>query len=143
MSDRSQDELRKRFNRTDRSQKDDDSSDTSDTSNPSKTDEMDETNKTDETDERSKTDGTRETGESQSQSSTDGEGLKERKQVAMYLPVHQREELVDLYEKLDARSKLADNGGIEKNREFYEGLISFVLDHREEFAATLGVEVDD
>lgn len=61
----------------------------------------------------------------------------------MYLPADQRSDLVEMYEELDARSTLAGDGGLEKNREFYEGLVSFVLDRREELAASLGIEVDD
>ncbi|WP_248911093.1 hypothetical protein [Halocatena marina] len=135
MSDRSQDELRQRFNRTPDRDGDDDGSDdtsnTSGTSNSSKTGGTNETSKTDKTE------------QSQSESSVDSDGLKERKQVAMYLPADQRSDLVDFYEELDARSTLAGEGGLEKNREFYEGMVEFVLNRREKFATSLGIELDD
>lgn len=126
MSDRSPDELRKRFSNPPSEGDDDETEDTSaqssgepaspssDSSNPSEIDKTD-----------------------------DGSGIKERKQVAMYLPADQRESLVDLHEELDARSKLDGSGGIEKNREFYEGVVEFVLDRRREFAAELGVELPE
>lgn len=149
MSDRSKDELRRRFNKspdrddaeeesdsTDESASPDDS-ETSDVSETDETEQMDETNGTGQMDE------TGETEQSHRQSSGGGDGLKERKQVAMYLPASQRSELVDFYEELDARSTLAGEGGLEKNREFYEGLVEFVLDRREEFVGTLGIEIDE
>lgn len=139
MSDRSQDELRQRFNRTpvpedDSEESEDDTPDTSQTSNTHKTSKVDEKGKTSNMDEKE---------QSQTQSSTDDEGLKERKQVAMYLPADQRSNLVDFYEELDARSTLAGEGGLEKNREFYEGMVEFVLNRREKFASSLGIEVDN
>lgn len=139
MSDRSQDELRQRFNRTpvpedDSEESEDDTPDTSQTSNTHKTSKVDEKGKTSNMDEKE---------QSQTQSSTDDEGLKERKQVAMYLPADQRSDLVDFYEELDARSTLAGEGGLEKNREFYEGMVEFVLNRREKFASSLGIEVDN
>lgn len=141
MSDRSRDELRKRFNKSpDDDTEDSDSLDESpsaDISDTSGTTEIDETGQTDE---REQTD---ETERSQSQSSGDGDGLKERKQVAMYLPADQRSDLRDLYDELDARSTLAGEGGLEKNREFYETVVEVVLDHRHEVADRLDIEIDD
>ncbi len=75
--------------------------------------------------------------------SGDNDRLEERKQVAMYLPADQRRDLVDFYEELDARSTLAGDGGLEKNRAFYVGMTEFVLNRRGEFATSLGVELDE
>lgn len=49
----------------------------------------------------------------------------------------------DLYEEFDARSKLAGDGELEKNREFYEALVAFALARKVEFAAELGIELDE
>lgn len=67
--------------------------------------------------------------------------VRERKQEAMYLRPEQREALRDFYEELDARSKLAGNGGLTKNDDFYEAFVTFVIDeHREEFKQYLGLD---
>lgn len=57
-----------------------------------------------------------------------GGSVRDRPQTAMYLPEELRERLLDVYEKLDARSKLDDDGEIEKHRHFYEGLVECALD---------------
>jgi hypothetical protein len=54
--------------------------------------------------------------------------VRDRPQTAMYLPEDLRERLLDIYEKLDARSKLDGDGSIEKHRHFYEGLVECALD---------------
>jgi hypothetical protein len=132
MSDKSQDELRERFNRGQSDEQMDDSPNeegvTDDTSGSSDTDVMDETGEKD---------------QSSTQRESSGEGLKGRKQVAMYLPAELRSDLGDFYDELDARSTLAGQGGLQKNREFYEEMVEFVLDHRPEFADHLGIEISD
>jgi hypothetical protein len=172
MSDKNQDELRKRFNRspnreTDENESTDEestdaesaaSSERNETGERNQTDNTDETGETDEidqtdgTDERNESDEMDDTDELDEMGETDGTGqsqgqspggLKGRKQVAMYLPAELRGELSDFYEELDARSTLAGDGGLQKNREFYEGVIEFVLDHRQAFADSLGIEIDD
>ena len=71
---------------------------------------------------------------------SDNDNVRERKQEAMYLRPEQRQELREFYEELDARSKLAGEGGLTKNDDFYEGLVSFVIDeNREEFKEFLGL----
>lgn len=54
--------------------------------------------------------------------------VRDRPQTAMYLPEELRQRLLDVYEKLDARSKLDEDGEIEKHRHFYEGLVECALD---------------
>ena len=184
MSDKNQDELRKRFNRsanldTDEKESTDEENTDAESAASSERNETEERNQTDDTNERDEiddTDNTDETGETEEVDQTDGTdernerdeiddtgeldeigetdetgqsqgqspgGLKGRKQVAMYLPAELRGELSDFYEELDARSTLAGDGGLQKNREFYEGVIEFVLDHRQAFADSLGIEIDD
>lgn len=113
MSDRSQDELRKRFDHS----RDKESDDTSDTSDASGSFEMNKMNKTGETNECG--------GE---RSESGNSGLTEHKQVAMYLPQDHPDDLADLYDELDSRSKLARDGEFEKNREFYEALVKFAIE---------------
>ena len=148
MSDKSQDELRKRFDRSqdrgpDREESADEENDTADRADPSEGNEMDETDETDQTntiDERGERGERGETNPSPGEASG---GLKGRKQVAMYLPADLRRELSEFYEELDARSTLAGDGGLQKNREFYEGMVEFVLDHRQAFADSLDIEIDE
>lgn len=71
------------------------------------------------------------TGNSEEETDDEEGAVRDRKQVAMYLPAGLREELNEKYEKLDARSKLDDKGGIEKHREFYERLVRCALESPE------------
>lgn len=57
--------------------------------------------------------------------------VRNRKQVAMYLPSHLRKELAERYDELDAHSKLEGEGGLEKHRDYYEGLIRCALNSPE------------
>jgi len=76
-----------------------------------------------------------------SQSAQSSASIKdEQTHVAFYLPPEQAEAYHDFYEKLDARSKLADEGELKKNRDFNQGVIEFVLEHREEVREHLGLD---
>ncbi|WP_129115409.1 hypothetical protein [Halegenticoccus tardaugens] len=57
--------------------------------------------------------------------------VRERKQVAMYLPDDLREEIQRAYDELDAKSKLAGNGGIEKHKDFFEGFVRAALQNED------------
>lgn len=58
----------------------------------------------------------------------------------MYLSDERTEKLNDLYEQIDARSKITGNGGIEKHRNFMAELVDFAIEHRDEIAGRLGVK---
>jgi dihydroorotate dehydrogenase len=58
----------------------------------------------------------------------------------MYLPDEKAAALNDLYERIDARSKIAGDGGIEKHADFMEQLVEFAIAHESELADQLGVE---
>lgn len=44
-----------------------------------------------------------------------------------------------LYERLDGRSKVAGNGGIEKHADFMEEVVSLAVNNEEELADRLGL----
>jgi dihydroorotate dehydrogenase len=58
----------------------------------------------------------------------------------MYLPDEKATALNELYERIDARSKIAGDGGIEKHADFMEQLVEFAVAHESELADQLGVE---
>jgi dihydroorotate dehydrogenase len=58
----------------------------------------------------------------------------------MYLPDEKAAALNELYERIDARSKIAGDGGIEKHADFMEQLVEFAVAHESELADQLGVE---
>ena len=72
--------------------------------------------------------------------SKDATATRHRRQVPMYLPDEKATALNDLYERIDARSKIAGNGGIEKHADFMEQLVEFAIDNESELADRLGVE---
>ena len=75
----------------------------------------------------------------------DGEDdiVRNRKQVAMYLPSHLRKELAERYDELDAHSKLDGEGGLEKHRDYYEGLVRCALNSSELEAYVRGEETSN
>lgn len=109
------------------------------------TDESFETDKSQsDTNAEGQSDGTFETTQSDEPDQSEEETVvRNRKQVAMLVPKEQREALHDFYDELDARAKLAGEGGLKKHAEFYEELVDFVLDRREEFAKELEIEISD
>ena len=141
MSDDDDDVLRDRFrshqpDQTDNSGDANNSYDTSDangTHGANKSGEPNNAYNTGDTGKSNMTDATHETQEADS--------VRERKQEAMYLRPEQREQLRDFYDELDGRSKITGEGGLAKNDDFYEALMTFVLDERrEEFIEFLGLE---
>lgn len=67
--------------------------------------------------------------------------VRNRKQEAMYLRPEQRERLREFYDELDGRSKVAGEGGLTKNDDFYEAFVAFVIDERrEEFIEYMGLD---
>jgi len=84
------------------------------------TDDADGSNMVDVTKQTKDTDGTEQT------------SVRERKQEAMYLRPEQRERLRNFYDELDGRSKVAGEGGLAKNDDFYEAFVAFVIDERRE-----------
>lgn len=70
----------------------------------------------------------------------DATATRHRRQIPMYLPDEKAESLNNLYERIDARSKIAGDEGIEKHADFMEQLVEFAVDHESELANRLGVE---
>jgi hypothetical protein len=70
----------------------------------------------------------------------DEDATRHRRQVPMYLSDERAEELNNLYEQLDARSKIAGNGGIEKHRDFMAELVDFAIEHEDDLAERLKIE---
>ncbi|WP_135306303.1 hypothetical protein [Haloarcula amylovorans] len=67
--------------------------------------------------------------------------VRSRKQEAMYLRPDQRKRLRNFYDELDGRSKVAGEGGLTKNDDFYEAFVEFVIEERrEEFIEYLGLD---
>jgi hypothetical protein len=58
----------------------------------------------------------------------------------MYLPDQKADNLNKLYERLDGRSKVAGDGGIEKHADFMMTLVEFAVEHEDELAERLGIE---
>lgn len=100
----------------------------------------DNADETGETGTASETDDAGETPAAQETASADEETVRERKQEAMYLRPAQRDRLREFYDELDGRSKVAGEGGLAKNDDFYEAVVAFVIDERrEEFIEYLGL----
>lgn len=105
---------------------------------PDQTDETDNTNDANNTGETDMADVAHET---QKTDTTEETSVRERKQEAMYLRPKQRERLREFYDELDGRSKVAGEGGLAKNDDFYEAFVTFVLDERrEEFVEYLDLD---
>ncbi|QIO25517.1 hypothetical protein [Haloarcula sp. JP-L23] len=99
---------------------------------PDQTDDADDSSGAHDTDETGETDMADVTHETQETDSSDETSVRERKQEAMYLRPEQRERLRDFYDELDGRSKVAGEGGLAKNDDFYEAFVAFVIDERRE-----------
>jgi len=70
----------------------------------------------------------------------DESATRHRRQVPMYLPDAKADELDKLYERLDGRSKVAGEGGIEKHADFMMTLVEFAIEHEDELAERLGMD---
>jgi len=70
----------------------------------------------------------------------DESATRHRRQVPMYLPDEKANDLNRLYERLDGRSKVAGDGGIEKHADFMVTLVEFAVEHEDELAERLGIE---
>ena len=60
----------------------------------------------------------------------------------MYLPDEKANLLNGLYERLDGRSKVAGDGGIEKHKDFMEEVVEFAVEHEDELAERLDIDHD-
>ena len=104
-------------------------------------DQTDGTDNTDDANDTGETDMADVTHETQETDTTDETSVRERKQEAMYLRPEQRERLREFYDELDGRSKVAGEGGLAKNDDFYEAFVAFVLEERrEEFIEYLDLD---
>jgi hypothetical protein len=70
----------------------------------------------------------------------DEDATRHKRQVPMYLPEEKASQLNGLYERLDGRSKVAGDGGIEKHADFMETLVEFAADNEDEMASRLGID---
>ena len=112
------------------------------------TDSDEETDQADSIDNTSATDNTSNTGNTGNTKDTgnkpgpdrDESATRHRRQVPMYLPDGKADELNKLYERLDGRSKVAGDGGIEKHADFMVTLVEFAVEHEDELAQRLGIE---
>ncbi len=107
-----------------------------------------ETDQADGIDNTSATDNTGDTGNTSNANDTgnkpgpdrDESATRHRRQVPMYLPDGKADELNKLYERLDGRSKVAGDGGIEKHADFMVTLVEFAVEHEDELTQRLGIE---
>ena len=106
------------------------------------TDSDEETDQLSDTDNTSVSDNTGNTNESDSKPGPDRDesATRHRRQVPMYLPDAKAAELNKLYERLDGRSKVAGDGGIEKHADFMVTLVELAVEHEDELAKRLGIE---
>ena len=112
-----------------------------DTDSDEETDQADSINNTSVTDNTSNTGNTKDTGNKPGPD-RDESATRHRRQVPMYLPDAKADELNKLYERLDGRSKVAGDGGIEKHADFMVTLVEFAVEHENELAQRLGIEQD-
>jgi len=70
----------------------------------------------------------------------DPDSTRNRQQVPMYLSDERADALNGLYERLDGRSKIAEQGGIEKHADFMAEIADLAIEHEEELADRLGIE---
>jgi len=112
-----------------------------DTDSDEETDQADSIDNTSVTDNTSNTGNTKDTGNKPGPD-RDESATRHRRQVPMYLPDAKADELNKLYERLDGRSKVAGDGGIEKHADFMVTLVEFAVEHEDELAQRLGIEQD-
>jgi hypothetical protein len=122
------DELRKRF---------EDSLD----EDGAETDTTDDTADTDTTPDTSDTENTSNTGSTRGPDK-DPDSTRNQTQVPMYLDEQRAESLNDLYDRLDAKSKLAGDGGIEKHADFMAAMVDLALDSEANLADRLDIPND-
>lgn len=122
MTDESQDELRARFEQ----RRDRDRERPERTTDAVDSDEPDDAYDTADTDEPDREDKTR-----------------DRKQYSMYLLEEDGERLNGLYERLDAKSKLAGKGEVRKNKDFFEELVDLAAEHEDDLAERLGITMEE
>lgn len=113
----------------------DNSSDTGDSSYTNNSNNASNSSDTDNTDNMADSDGSSST----PGPTPDPDATRNRQQVPMYLPDETATRLDALYDRLDGRSKVAGDGGIEKHADFMQALVEFALDHEEDLAARLEI----
>jgi len=69
----------------------------------------------------------------------DDDATRNRKQVPMYLSEERADLINGLYERLDGRSKVAGDGGIEKHRDFMSAVVDLAVENEDELADQLGI----
>jgi len=112
-----------------------------DEEDPEDTDQADNRDDADNTPGSSDTGNTNNTG-SKPGPEKDPDSTRNRTQVPMYLDDERADALNELYDRLDARSKLAGEGGIEKHADFMRALVDFALDSEEDLADRLNIPDD-
>lgn len=101
----------------------DDVSDAQDTQDTDETDDLGDTGHTQDTDDQDDLD--------QTDTTDGGDTTRTRSQYAMYLPDALQEELDGLYDQYNGQSLIEGDGGIEKHKDFLEGVVRAGLDHPE------------
>jgi len=69
----------------------------------------------------------------------DPDASRNRERVYMAIGSDRAEDLNAMFDRFDARSKLADEGGLEKHGDFWMAAADFLIDHEDELADRLGV----
>lgn len=136
MSDDGQNELGKRFE--DRVSPEPPSASVSDSSNTPTTEEMNNTGSTSDSDDLDNSNNLSNTGSSPG---PDPDPNASRNQERIYMAVgsNRADALNGMYERFDARSKLAGQGGIEKHRDFWAAAAELLVDHEDELADRLNI----
>ncbi|MFH5802153.1 hypothetical protein [Haladaptatus sp. CMAA 1911] len=140
MSDDSQNELGKRFE--DRiSPEPPSSSSASDSSNASTTEEMNNPGLASETENASNSNNSGNPSNTGSSPGPDPDPNASRNQERIYMAVgsDRADALNGMYERFDARSKLAGQGGIEKHRDFWAAAAELLIDSEDELADRLDI----
>jgi len=70
----------------------------------------------------------------------DDDATRNRKQVPMYLSEERADLINGLYERLDGRSKVAGDGGIEKHRDFMSAVVELAVENEDELADRLDIQ---
>lgn len=136
------DELRKRFE--DHAPDDDENSEVDQTQNTDNTNNAQNTNDMNNTQNMDDADNPSNTGKVDKTGSTPGpdkdpNATRNRTMVPMYLDDDRKERLNDLYDRLDGRSKVAGEGGIEKHADFMTAVADLALDSEDELADRIGI----
>lgn len=126
-------ELSDRFSTRSRPKREQDLDDTEDTGGQGATDGVGDTGHTPDVDDTGHTGDTEPTDDQDDMGHSGDQGgggtTRERTQYVMYLPDDLQDDLNSLYEQYNGQSLINGDGGIEKHKDFLEGIVRAGLDH--------------